>query len=314
MKKRFLSRLIAGIPVYIAMLLLILCCVLAECTLLLNDSALHERVACSAQITERETEEIHSKIDALATVYSFDPAPLKELTDAEAVNTYAKSVIHWWMDTVHGRDAGEMPDFDYQEMMDTVRADAAFTASVESYEQRAVARDKIAGVIAKTATTRVSCIRGELLEPVIGRVRGMIDFGPYMDLLPWITGFTLLAALALLALARLIAPTPKDGRRICGYAFGGSALALLGMIVLLFLAGIPATVAECSELLSMQAAALEKRIAIHLLVMALVCTVIYIKASLKGRKTFDEEKRTNGDPECVFDDENRSGDPLRAGR
>ena len=313
MKKRLLNRLIAGIPAYIAMLFLILFCVLGECTLLLNDSALHERVACSAEITERQTEEIHSRIDSLATVYSFDPAPLKELTNADTVKNYAKSVIRWWMDTLHGKDAGEIPAWDYHELMETVRADPAFTASVESYEQRVVARDKIAGVIAKTATTRVSGIREELLEPVIGKVRGKIDFGAYVDLLPWFTAFALLVAFALLAMTRLIALKRTDGRRICGYAFGGTALALIGIIVLLYLAQIPATVAECSELLSMQAAGLEKRIAIHLLVMALICAVIYIKACLKGRKTFDEEKQTNGDPECVPDAEGGAGDPVRAG-
>ena len=297
MKKRLLNRLIAGIPAYIAMLFLILFCVLGECTLLLNDSALHERVACSAEITARQTEEIHEKIDSLAGVYSFDPAPLKELTDADAVKDYAKSVIRWWMDTIHGKNAGEMPAWDYHELMDTVRADAAFTASVESYEQRVVARDKIAGVIAKTATTRVSGIRGELLEPVIGKAREKIDFGAYVDLLPWFTAFTLLAAFALLALTRLTALTRADGRRICGYAFGGTALALLGMLALLYLAQIPTTVAECSELLSMQAAGLVNRIAVHLLVMALICAVIYIMACRKGRNTVDEKKQTKGDPE-----------------
>lgn len=300
MKKRMLNRLIAGIPTYIAMLFLILCCVLAECTLLLNDRALHERVACAADLTERQTEEIHEKIDQLAAEYCFDPAPLKEMTNADAVNTYAKSVVGWWMDTLHGQNAGQMPAWDPREIMETVRADATFKATVESYDQRVVARDKIAGVIAKTATTRVAGIRGELLEPVIGKVREKIDFGAYINLLPWLTAFALLAALAMLALTRLIACTRADGRRICGYAFGGTSLALLGMILLMQVANIPATVAECSELLSMQAATLIKWITVHLLVMALICAIIFILASMKGRKTFEEEKQTNGRPECVF--------------
>lgn len=301
MKKRLLNRLIAGIPTYLAMLFLILFCVLGECTLLLNDNALHERVACTPEVTKRQTEEIHKKIDQLATEYSFDPAPLKELTNADAVNTYAKSVVGWWMDMMHGLNAGQMPAWDHLEMMETVRADAAFAASVESYDQRVVARDKIAGVIAKTATTRVAGIRGELLEPVIGKVREKIDFGAYINLLPWLTAFALLAALAMLAMTRLIACTRADGRRICGYAFGGTSLALLGMILLVKVANIPTTVAECSELLSMQAETLLKWITIHLLVMAFICAVIYILASLKGRKTFEEEKQTNGRPECIFD-------------
>lgn len=281
--KRGLSFLLA----FILMLFMFGTVVSTELATLTGNSHIYKKIACSDSITERQMTVINSRINELASEYGFDPDSVRGLITYEGLQQYAGQCTDWWMNLLNGTGNEAAPVWPYENIMNAVREDEKFTASVEKYEQRTVARDKVAVPLTNTIRNCVLCVRSELIDPLSDKVNERFDLKYYsrvLNIIPWICG---LMSLLIAGLIILITPGVRS-RHCIGYAFGAVAFLLIIMIVVIRAAGIQAMIAEASDILSEQSGAFLNVVTIHLLIPMIVCICAYIFFTLKGKKKVAE--------------------------
>ena len=173
--KRGLSFLLA----FMLMLFMFGTVVSTELATLTGNSHIYKKIACSDSITERQMTIINSRINELASEYGFDPDSVRGLITYEGLQQYAGQCTDWWMNLLNGTGNDEAPVWPYENIMNAVREDEKFTASVEKYEQRTVARDKVAVPLTNTIRNCVLCVRSELIDPLSDKVNERFDLKYY---------------------------------------------------------------------------------------------------------------------------------------
>lgn len=280
---KLIKRVLSVILAFVLMLLMFGTIVTTELATLTGNSHIYKKIACSASITERQMTIINDRIDELSSEYGFDPASVRQLITYEGLRQYAGQCTEWWMNLLNGTGNDEAPVWPYENIMNAVREDENFTASVEKYEQRTVARDRIAVPLTNTIRNCVLCVRSELIDPLSDKVNERFDLRYYLRILnviPWICG---LMSLLIAGMIILIAPGIR-ARNCIGYAFGAVAFLLIIMIIVIRTAGIQPMIAEASDILSEQTGAFLNVVTIHMLIPMIVCTCGYIFFTLKGKK------------------------------
>ena len=136
--KRGLSFLLA----FMLMLFMFGTVVSTELATLTGNSHIYKKIVSSASITERQMTIINDRIDELSSEYGFDPASVRQLITYEGLQQYAGQCTDWWLNLLNGTGNEAAPVWPYENIMNAVREDENFTASVEKYEQRTVARDQ----------------------------------------------------------------------------------------------------------------------------------------------------------------------------
>lgn len=280
---KLIKRVLSVMLAFVLMLLMFGTIVTTELATLTGNSHIYKKIACSASITERQMTIINDRIDELSSEYGFDPASVRQLITYEGLRQYAGQCTEWWMNLLNGTGNDEAPVWPYENIMNAVREDENFTASVEKYEQRTVARDRIAVPLTNTIRNCVLCVRSELIDPLSDKVNERFDLRYYLRILnviPWICG---LMSLLIAGMIILIAPGIR-ARNCIGYAFGAVAFLLIIMIIVIRTAGIQPMIAEASDILSEQTGAFLNVVTIHMLIPMIVCTCGYIFFTLKGKK------------------------------
>lgn len=284
---RMIRKLFSSALAFLMMLTLIGTVLLSEICILTEDRDMYNQIACSDEITEKQLSIIHGKIEELASDYSFDPTVVSDLITREGLHQYARQCIDWWMGLLNGSGTGDAPVWPYEDIMSVIREDETFIASVEKYEQKTVARDKIAVPIASTVSNCVLCIRSELIEPLFDKVNGRLDVQYYSDLLHALRWISALITLLLGALIILASPDNRARQRI-GYAFGSVIPLLITVLIVIRQIGIQPMIAEASVILAEQTGALMRRFTLQMLIAMIICFGAYFVLTMKGKNNIAE--------------------------
>lgn len=280
---KIIRNIISYILIFLLMISLLGTVFAAELCTLTGNRTVYRNIACSGRITEKQLDSIEKKITGLADKYRFDPETVSALITPEGLHEYASQCVDWWMDALNGTQGTEVPTWPYEEIMAAVREDTGFADNVAKYEQRSVARDKIAVPLANTVTAGILCVRPELVGPLTEKVNEKIDLnmiGRLLRCAPWIFGLTAM----LLAGLVILTASPGRGCRRTGYAFAGCIPVITVFLIILKTAGLPETVAESSAILAEQASSFVNGIVLRIGAAGFICLAFYFILSLKGTK------------------------------
>lgn len=277
---KIIRNVISMILAFILTILLIATVFTAELRTLTGNTEIYRSIATDPKITERQKETIDAKIAELAGKYGFAPESVTALITADELREYANRCIEWRMGILKGKKA-DVPVWPYEEIMAAVRADEGFNAFVTKYEQRTVARDKIAVPVADTVEACVLCVRPELIAPAVRILSEKADLKTLDRLLQVLSLICGLTALLTAGLIVLLSPKGRGGERI-GYAFGACIPILIFIMIVCRIAGIRETVTESSVLLGMQTAAFMNGIILRIGIASVICIAAWLLLSLKG--------------------------------
>lgn len=266
-----MKKMSIGARIFIVACAMILCWMLTgsaltvEGEILLNCSGLHESITCSDENIDRIENQTVQVINRLAEQYGFDPGPVREIASREAIRTFTRQCTAWWMKILREGITEEAPAFQADEIIAVVRADTGYQNTVPSYEQRSVARDKIAYVIEKTVTGKAFPLRAELVNPALEIASRKVDLNRYLIYLPWIHIFCILTSILILgAIVFASARRPEFGNLCIGAAFNGCAILLMTVTAALLMADLPGMIRATSADVAANTEMLIRQVVLHL--------------------------------------------------
>ena len=243
------------IPAAVCALLLTVTLFLTQAGLIgihvLTSRSLHERVALTDETIDTQMTRIGAAIDALAEEYGFKAEPVKAAVNREEIRELNRQTVGWWTGVTANGEAGELPSW-YPSLADTLNADADFIASLNPMTVNSTIQS-IESRVGQAGRKSVVLFRDEILNALLGRVKGRVDLPEMMGIIRILPLTGALVSLLLMGLIALMLSRriPLSGQYIGG-AFSACGLLMILEWVLVKTMNLRGMIGEASTALMNQ--------------------------------------------------------------
>lgn len=298
-KRHFFRHLVCAVLSFLLTASLLVTTMVGVVGMLLFDRGLHERTALSDAVIDAQMKRLTAEISEICDEYSVSEEMILPLVTRESVTAYNREVISWWMGMYQGGGVAPAPEWQAADLETAVREDEMFQSAVSSAQRKMVARDRVAPAIRKAISDAVLPVRDSLLSFAMAKIVERIDLAAYAGILYYAPLASLAVSALLTALICLVFKGRPRRRALWGSSpFMAAAFVVIGALALLALLNIPAQVAEMSEILAMQVAALMRALYLRMALTSAVCLLggaawmhLAYRASRRGgRKILKESK------------------------